>query len=464
MTVRRSAGTIFWGLTLVAIGVLLLARNLGYSLPIWGYVARYWPALLIAWGLLKFVDYYRFRRAGDNRPLFSGGEVALLIFIIFLGSAITTAANISPDIGNIFAIGDLDLWDITGNNFAYDEHQEAAVPSGSSIEIFNLYGQVDVRPSDSDRVILDVKKTVRAANKDEADRLEKDFTFSISNEGSKYRIASNRDYSVGFNRPFSQGFQRQRYKSSMTIQVPRRSTLRLENRNGRVSIQDVTGNHDVVNRFGQVDIRNITGQLEIENRNGSITVQDVSEWVKINNRFSSTSVKNVGGNLDITARNGSVDVSGVKGNATISNSFAPITVENVQGDLTINGRNNSLDVQRVDGDLRAESSFQNVTIRDARSSVNINSRNGDLLLSFVRPPQKNIQISSRFGNVTLELPPGSSFTIDARTQFGQVDSEFEGLSTNRSNRERSLSGHFGQGGAQITISARNGDIHLARRG
>src|SRR5207244_13250864 len=127
--VRRSAGTIFWGLTLVSIGGLLLARNLGYSIPIWGYVARYWPALLIAWGVLKFVDYYRFKNAGDNRPLFSGGEVALLIFVIFLGSAITTAANISPTIGNIFKIGDLDFWDITEKYFTLDEAKETPLPS-----------------------------------------------------------------------------------------------------------------------------------------------------------------------------------------------------------------------------------------------------------------------------------------------------------------------------------------------
>ena len=73
MSVRRSAGAVFWGLTLVAVGGLLLARNLGYAIPIWSYVARYWPALLIGWGLLKFIDYYRFRSGGDNRPLFSGG-------------------------------------------------------------------------------------------------------------------------------------------------------------------------------------------------------------------------------------------------------------------------------------------------------------------------------------------------------------------------------------------------------
>ena len=98
MNNRRSAGVIFWGLALVAIGGLMLAHNLGYPIQIWPYIVRWWPALLIVWGLLKFVDYFRFRHSGDNRPLFSGGEVALLIFLIFAGSAITTAANLSSDL------------------------------------------------------------------------------------------------------------------------------------------------------------------------------------------------------------------------------------------------------------------------------------------------------------------------------------------------------------------------------
>src|SRR3989442_3648474 len=101
---------------------------------------------------------------------------------------------------------------------------------------------------------------------------------------------------------------------------------------------------------------------------------------------------------------------------------------------------------------------------DGGEVLRANSRNGDLAVSFVSPPQKNIQISSRYGNITLELPSNSSFTIDARTVFGEIDSEFEGLNTNRSHRDRSLTGRLGQGGTQITISARNGDIHLGRRG
>src|SRR6185295_7289330 len=108
---RTSAGSIFWGITLVAIGGLLLARNFGYVIPIWGPLARYWPVLIIAWGFLKLLDYYRMRNDPDRRPVFSGGEVVMLIFVIFAGSAITTAANISPDIGQIFDFnGNLDFW------------------------------------------------------------------------------------------------------------------------------------------------------------------------------------------------------------------------------------------------------------------------------------------------------------------------------------------------------------------
>src|SRR5207245_6628845 len=110
----------------------------------------------------------------------------LLILVIFTGSAITTAANVSPEIGNIFNIGDIDLWDITGNNFTYDQHREESGTPGSSIEIVNFFGSVEVRPDVSDRIVVDVKKTVRAANRQEADRLERDFTFSILKDGGNY--------------------------------------------------------------------------------------------------------------------------------------------------------------------------------------------------------------------------------------------------------------------------------------
>jgi hypothetical protein len=50
MSNRPAFGTVFWGLGLIAIGAALLARNLGFEVPIWRTVATYWPLLLIVHG------------------------------------------------------------------------------------------------------------------------------------------------------------------------------------------------------------------------------------------------------------------------------------------------------------------------------------------------------------------------------------------------------------------------------
>src|SRR5262249_28058375 len=89
---------------------------------------------------------------------------------------------------------------------------------------------------------------------------------------------------------------------------------------------------------------------------------------------------------------------------------------------------------------------------------------GDLFISLVNPPQNDIQISSRYGNVSVELPSNSAFSIDARTEFGEIRSEFQGLNMATSNRERYLTGRVGTGGAQIMIAVGNGSIHLGRKG
>src|SRR6266581_9584701 len=101
---RRSAGMIFLCITLLVVVALLLAANFGYNIRVWGYIVRYWPSLLIIWGFLKLGDYYRFKKAGERRSLFSASEVALLLFVIFAGAAVTTAANLSTAVGSMFDI------------------------------------------------------------------------------------------------------------------------------------------------------------------------------------------------------------------------------------------------------------------------------------------------------------------------------------------------------------------------
>ena len=78
-------GGIFW----TSLGVISLLDLLGYLHGL-AFFGRYWPLILILFGLGKIVDFYRLQ----GRLRFRPGEIVGLIFIIFLGLASAKAAEV----------------------------------------------------------------------------------------------------------------------------------------------------------------------------------------------------------------------------------------------------------------------------------------------------------------------------------------------------------------------------------
>jgi hypothetical protein len=466
---RTSSGTIFWGLTLVAVGGLLLARNFGFSIPIWGALARYWPLLIIGWGLLKLVDFYRTRNDPDRRPVFSGGEVVMLIFVIFAGSAITTAANINPDFGQFFDFnGNFDFWDITGNNYSYPEHHELDVEAASTIRIFNMYGSVDIKPSDGDRIILDVERVVRAENKADADRRAQEFTFSILKDGNRYGIASNRDESsvrsgISWD-DIRNPADRTRYKSNLTIKVPRRALLDLYNKYGTVTVEGIDGNQTIRNKYGSTSVHDITGNLDITTGYGSVIVENISGDTKVVNSHASTTVRNIGGKVDIDNKYGSVDVQDIKNDATLVNQYSVVNVQRVTGKLGVSGRNNSVDIDDVVGAINIVTSYKNLNIRNVKGGIQVSNRHGNIDIELDQAPKDEIRVDGDYSDVSIELPAEAAFSFDGQTRNGDVDSEFDSISTDSSGRNRTLRGQRGSGGPRVVVETQHGDIRLQKRG
>ena len=81
---RRSfAGPI----VLIVIGTLFLLANMRLlAWPRLGLLfARYWPVLLILWGVIKMAEYYSAQRQGYRPRGIGVGGVFLLIFLILMG-------------------------------------------------------------------------------------------------------------------------------------------------------------------------------------------------------------------------------------------------------------------------------------------------------------------------------------------------------------------------------------------
>ena len=280
-------------------------------------------------------------------------------------------------------------------------------------------------------------------------------TYSIVEEGSRYRVIStyNRDQNSSRGR---------RFKTSLTVHVPKRSNLNVNNRNGSVEISGLTGDQNLTNAFGEVTLQNISGKVQIRNRNDRVIVEDITGATEIVNEFGNVEGRRINGSVDVRDRNATVELEEIKGDAKVSNAFGSTSAKNIQGSLSVDTRNGGVDAINVESDVTVDNQFENVKLEDVKGVVNVKNRNGSVELRYLQPPKNNIRVSNQFGDVKVVLPASSAFSIDARTRYASVSSDFEGL-TRRDEPERGgLTGQVGSGGPEIRIENRNGSINIEK--
>jgi DUF4097 and DUF4098 domain-containing protein YvlB len=122
----------------------------------------------------------------------------------------------------------------------------------------------------------------------------------------------------------------------------------------------------------------------------------------------------------------------------------------------------SVDISNVEKSVTVKNEFQYVNLEDVKGEVSVRNHNGNVEIRYVEPPKSNIRVTNRFGEVKLVLPESSSFSIDARTRFASVSTDFEDLSRRDDPERNTLTGHTGTGGPEIQIDNQNGNIHVLK--
>src|SRR3954447_2572416 len=117
---RRSIAGPF---VLITIGVIFLLGNLGVldKYTLFAGFAKYWPLLLILWGVIKLIEGWQAQREGYRAPGIGAGGVVLVVFVIILGLASTGIMKFGPQMqGNMDMEGDFPP--IFGNKYTYTDN------------------------------------------------------------------------------------------------------------------------------------------------------------------------------------------------------------------------------------------------------------------------------------------------------------------------------------------------------
>ena len=446
---RSMAGAI----VLILIGVLFLLGTMGIldSHGIVVLFGRYWPALLILWGIIKLMEHEQAKRSGLPGRGIGVGGVFLMLFIIVGGLVATGVSRVNwGNFRDQIQIDDNDFDEIFGGqSYDYSGDLNTDAPANlSALRIFDDRGTVTVNVSDDKKIRVSWRKKVHSDSQGKADDINHKTDVTITPADKVVTLNAN-----------VQAAGDRNVRTDIDVYVPRNVDLEITSRRGDVNITGMNGSVQVSNQHGEVDITDQTG-------NAVLSIES-----------SAARIQHLKGDVTIQGRAKEVDVEDINGAVRLTGEFYE-TVRLVRVSKTVDFHSSRTDMQfahldgRLDldsGDLRADSlsgpmhlstHSKDITLEGLTGDLRLEDTNGTVQVGVYKPG--NIQIDNRKGDVQITIPPGTSIRAEARTREGEIETDFDEIKVQNEHRSASANGSIGANGPKLAINCEKGTIEIRK--
>jgi DUF4097 and DUF4098 domain-containing protein YvlB len=438
---RPRGSSVFSGLILIIIGVLLLLHNYrGFELG--QLFVHWWPLLLIVWGALKLYERTTSRNAGGDSggSRITPGEVFLVLGLLALVGVVAGVEGVKQHFPDMM-MGDTTAVDL--------DVAPKAVPTNARITIHGTRGDIGVRSSSEAEIRVNGKKNVRSWNQRDADRLAGNSGVEIVQNGDGYDVQPTGGDS--------------RVSLDMDVVVPSKSAVTVRNEKGDITVADMGTSLAINSGSGDIDVRGTDGDVNLDMKRGDAKI---------------TGTK---GDVKIAGTGDSVDVTDATGNFTINGEFVgPVRAEKIGKGVRFVSRRTDLTLSQLTGHMEAGSGNmeivdapgnlilrtheEEINVENPGGRVKIDNRNGNIELRFSSPPKDDIDITNASAGISISMPENSNFQIVADCHSGDIDSEFESDSLKKTTTEGGdshLEGKYGTGRApKITLHTTYGSISI----
>ena len=455
MTVRQNRRSIFWGLTLIAVGILFLYQNFNPAIHAWHIIARFWPVILILWGISKLVDYIESRAHPEvpARPLFSPNEVVLLIVVLILGTLLSKAV-LRPwgKWSSEMATRDEQFAKLFMNSYTFSQQISQPAAQNSQLLITNAAGNVEIHGADQPEITALVQETIWAESEEQAKNISQQLNLHFTDRAGQYVMESGMD---------SMPHKGHNVRLDFSIRVPHATAAIVTVTSGNITLDSLKGSQTLTARTGDVRVANIDGSVRVEKSGGTTEIHDVQGSVELNGRGDDVVLKNIAGKASVEGRfSGNLESQGIAQSLQYKSSRTALEAQKLAGSLTMDM--GSLELREVQGPLEISTREQDIRVDNFQSKVQIANADGNIDLQTVTIPSAPINVETRNGNINLSLPDGSNFQIEATSRHGNVSSDFPGLKVDSEDNSPSIRGICGKGGPMIHLTSTYGTIRVMR--
>lgn len=442
-------------LVLIGVGLLFLMRNILPTVQVFDLIGQYWPFLLIGWGLLRLVEIVFW--AATDKPLprsgVSGGEWVLVVFLFLVGSGMYAARHYQGWLPDGRALRGM-VVDLGESRDFPIEPIEKACGKTPKLVLENFRGNARINGGDDAKVRVSGRKTIRSFEQNEADHANTQTPVELVQTGEQILVRSNQD----------RVNDRMRVSNDLDISVPKGTSVEC---------------HGI---YGDFDITNIDGGVEIVSDNAGVRLQGIGGNVKVELRKSDI-IRAVGvkGNVDLRGRGDDVELQDIAGQVNVEGTYTgALQFRNLAKPLRYQGAQVEFSAEKVPGQVRVSSGdltgnnvtgpirltgrSRDVQLSDFTQSLDLTLDRGDVEL---RPAMLNfpkVDVRLRSGDLDLALPEKAKFNLKAQTDRGEFHNEFgPPLDAKESGQGGAVSGSTGAG-PQLQLSTDRGTVTVRKAG
>jgi len=443
---------------LIILGILFLLGNL--RLISWKHIglwfAHYWPLLLILWGVLKLVEYYRAKSEGLAAPGLGAGGVVLLIFLIIGGLTASQVARVDFEgLSDEIDVGDSHI-PFFGESHDFGDQLTQDLPTGASVKIVNDRGAVNVNVSNDNKIEVNLAKKIRSDSNDEAEKWNEQTKPQITVSGNVVTINAN-----------TKGAGDHPVTADLSVSIPRKAALTIAAQRGDVNVAGRDGNLEISSQKGDVSVDDINGDVTLNmdrgamnTGHGAVRVAQVSGDVNVQGRSNDVSIADVKGAVRI---NGDVSdglkLSKIGKSVSFKSSRTDLEFSKLDGDLDLDS--DSLRGDNLLGPVRLSTRSKDVSLEGVSGDVRIQDENSGVQVGLKAPG--NVQIDNRNGDITLGVPDKVGFKVEARSRGGEVQADFPGVNVTNTDEDGKALGTFGNGAMHLVLNSEHGNITLHKR-
>ncbi len=446
---RSTSGPII----LIAVGlVFLLATMHVVSLhSVWMWFGHYWPLLLIILGLIKLAEHYQAQRTGTRSTGVGVGGAFLIVMLIVFGLIATQTSRVDwPAFKENFHIDDDPDWGwFEGHAYTYDDHLEQDFPVGGMLRVNDTRGAVNITASDTAKVQVVVRKTIRAESQGEADRWNGDTKPDIKVSGNTVTVNAN-----------NQGAGDHSVTIDLDISIPRKAAVNIVNRSGDVSVLGRDGDIEISNQKGDVSITDINGKVTLSLENSSARISQINGDVSAEGRMKDLSLDTIKGAARLSGDfSENVDLSKISKTVTLKSARTDIEIAKLDGELSLDSHD--LRASTVTGPFRLLTKFKDIRLDGVSGDLRLENEDGAVEVQMTK--MGAVQIDNRRSDISIYLPDKAAFQVNAQTKNGEIQSDFTGLNVSNGDERATASGNVGTGGPHLVVNNEHGAIEIRKR-